>query len=499
MSHSQRRTWPSRLPNANVMSSRAGTILTTVMAVAMAACSDGGVSRPASAASAARAPVRVPAVDVADLDALIQSVVADKQLVGLSVGVMQDGKPVLARGYGFRSLEPREPVTASTMFPIGSVTKQFTCSAALMLAEDGRLSMRDPVAKYVPSATRAKEVSLLDLGQHVSGYRDYYPLDFVVREMQKPETADTIISRYATRSLDFDPGARWSYSNTNFLILGKAIEAASGESVGAFFAKRIFVPLGMTRTAYDRPQSDVDLARGYTSYALAPPSPALPEASGWTGAAGAIWSTPGDLLKWDLALMDGKVLKPGSYDVLTTPRTLSDGRSTGYGCGMGVQSSGSGLVLRHGGAVAGSVAQNILIPSTRSAVVVFANADFAAIDDIVTSVVAKLSPHVDAPTIAGLPTLEAARGFLASLEQGTVDRTTLGDDFNALLTPDHLASDRASLAAHGRVADVRVVGTRERGGMEVAIVQFTVGTTPAQSAMYRTPDGRIQQFLINRR
>jgi D-alanyl-D-alanine carboxypeptidase len=338
--------------------------------VSACAKTNADVRQPATSDTASRlAHISVPAVNAADLDSLIERVVKEKQLVGVSVGVMQDGKVVLAKGYGLRSLEPKEPVTPTTMFPVGSVTKQFTCSATLLLAEDGKLSMRDPVAKYVPTATRANDITLLDLGQHVSGYRDYYPLDFVDREMQKPESADTIIARYATRPLDFDPGTRWSYSNTNFLILGKAIEQASGQKEGEFLKQRIFTPLGMTRTAFDPPSADTGMIKGYTSYALAAPSIVVPEATGWVGAAGAIWSTPTDLLKWDLALMDGKVLKPASYAMLTTPRTLADGRTTGYGCGMGVQSQGRALIFQHGGAVAGAVAQNMLIPAARSAIV----------------------------------------------------------------------------------------------------------------------------------
>ena len=469
-----------------------------LVAVAFVGCGNSDRSVPPSAPlSAPLASVPTPPINIEELDTLIQRVVREKHLVGLSVGVMQDGKVVLARGYGFRNLESKEPVTPSTMFPIGSVTKQFTCSAALLLAQDGKLSMQDPVAKYVPTATRAADVTLLELGQHVSGYRDYYPLDFVVREMQHAETADTIIARYATRPLDFEPGTRWSYSNTNFIMLGKAIETASGQTEGAFLAQRIFTPLGMTRTAFDPPASDTGHARGYTSYALAPPVPALPEAAGWTGAAGAIWSTPTDLLKWDLGLITGQVLSPASYAVLTTPRTLADGRSTGYGCGLGVQSRGDALVLTHGGAVAGSVSQNIVVPATRSAVVVFANADFAATDEITTAAIDRLTPHVDVPKIAG-PLGTGRERTLTSLEQDKIDRATLGDDFNALLTPQHVATDRASLAKYGKVTDVRVVQTVERGGMEVAMVQYKVGSTPAQSLMYRTPDGKIQQFLINR-
>lgn len=473
--------------------------LLTIVAVAAitAGCARSG-SAPVPAGSTPLTHVGTPPVNVAELDSIIAHVVADKHLVGLSVGVMQDGKVILAKGYGFRSLDPKEAVTPTSMFPVGSVTKEFTCSAALLLAQDGKLSMHDPVAKYVPAATRASAITLLDLGQHVSGYRDYYPLDFVDREMQKAESADTIIARYATRPLDFEPGTRWSYSNTNFLILGKAIETVSGQPIGTVLSQRIFAPLGMTHTAYDPPPTDTGLSRGYTSYALAAPSPAPPEAKGWTGAAGAIYSTPTDLLTWDLALIDGTLLSPASYATLTTPRTLADGRSTGYGCGLNVQFGGDALVLSHGGAVAGSIAQNILIPATRSAVAILANADFAAVGEITAAAVARLTPHLDVPKVAGPGALQAATAFLTSLEKGAIDRGTLGDDFNALLTPEHVATDRASLASHGRITDIRVVRVRERGGMEVALIQFKVGPVAAQSAMYRTPDGNIQQFLINR-
>ncbi|MEP7381973.1 MAG: serine hydrolase domain-containing protein [Gemmatimonadota bacterium] len=480
------------------------SLLRLAAATAFVAC--GGAPKATDDASAVgsqhNAPavgtVSVPPLDVESVDSIIKRVVADKGLVGLSVGVMQDGKVVLARGYGYRSLDPKLPVTPTTMFGIGSVTKQFTCSAALLLEQDGKLSMNDKVAKYVPSATRANDITLLDLGQHVSGYRDYYPLDFVVREMAKPEPSDTVIARYATRPLDFEPGSRWSYSNTNFLILGKAIEQASGKPIASIFQERIFSPVGMTRTAFDRVPGDTNTAIGYTSYALADPTPVAPEAQGWIGAAGAIWSTPTDLLAWDLALIDGKVLAPSSFAKLTTPRLLTDGRETTYGCGLGVQRTGDALIYSHGGGIAGVVTQNLVIPSTRSAIVTLANADFAATGEIFAALVSKLTPHVDVPVIAGLPALEAAKQYLTSLERGTVDRATLGDDFNALLTDAQLAKDRASLAAHGRVSNVVLTSTAERGGMEVARVQYTVGTTRARTSMYRSPDGKIQEFLINR-
>jgi D-alanyl-D-alanine carboxypeptidase len=439
-----------------------------------------------------------PPVTAAELDSIVQANIAGKEIVGLSVGVMQDGKLVLAKGYGMASLATRTPVTPSTMFPIGSVTKQFTCSAALLLAEDGRLRMSDRVSQYFPSLTRASEISLLDLGQHVSGYRDYYPLDYVDREMQKDVTADAIIEEYATRPLDFDPGTRWSYSNTNFTILGAVVERVSGRSFGTFLADRIFTPLGMSHTSFDPPTGGAAIATGYSYWALNDPTPAQPEAKGWTGGAGAIWSTPTDLLAWDLALVTGKVLSPASYSMLTTARRLADGRSTGYGCGEGIDDRGQAIVLSHGGAVSGSVTQNTVLPATRSAVVLLANSE-TGLGAISRALVAKLVPQVDVPKIAGLGALEAAKAYLSQLATGKVDRSTLSDDFSAHLTPEREQAAAASLSRLGPITDVEVVGGSERGGMEVVGLRFQVGKVPASGSMYRTPDGKIQQVLFGRR
>ena len=469
--------------------------IVTALASAGLACRKDVAPVPPAAPPAA---LHAAPIDTASIDSVIRATMHDRGLVGVSVAVAQDGKIIFSNGYGVRSLSKRAPVAPETMFAIGSVTKQFTCSALLLLAQEKKLSLDDRVSRYMPRLTRAGDITLLELGQHVSGYRDYYPLDFVDREMLEPRATDSIIAEYATRPLDFEPGSRWSYSNTNFLILGRVIETVSGESFGTFLQRRIFTPLSMTHTRFDPQAGDSTMATGYTSFTLGAPMTATPEGAGWAGSAGAIWSTPTDLLKWDMALIEGKVLNAESYRILTTPHRLPDGRSTGYGCGEGVNDRGAAVVLRHGGAVSGFVAQNTVIPATRSAVVVLANTDFAAIDEINQAIVPKLMPQVDVPTIQGLPPLDAARAFLSGLRQGTVDRSTLGDDFNAFLTAELLASARASLGRLGPITDLKVTNRVERGGMEVAILQFKVGSVNTQALMYRTPDGKIQELLMSR-
>jgi D-alanyl-D-alanine carboxypeptidase len=436
-----------------------------------------------------------PPVRSTQLDSLIRRTVAEKHLVGLSVAVAQNGTLAFAKGFGLKSLGGQDSVTAETMFAIGSVTKQFTCSAVLLLAQDGKLALDDRVAKYFPKLTRANDITLLDLGNHVSGYRDFYPLDFVDREMQKPETADSIITEYATRPLDFDPGTRWSYSNTNFLILGRVVEQTSGQPFGAFLAQRIFTPVGMTHTQFDPAQHIAAMATGYTTFALGQPFVAPPEGRGWAGSAGAIWSTPTDILHWDMALIGGKVLSSDSYRTLTTPRRLPDGRSTEYGCGDDIHEGGPALVFEHGGAVSGFVAENIVVPATRSAIVLMANTDFASLDALEQDILAMLVPHVDIPAIQGPTAVDAARTFLVSLQQGHVDRSTLGDDYSAFLTPELIAAAQKSL---GPITEVEVVRASERGGMEVAQLRFKTGRETAGALMYRTPDGKIQEVLFQR-
>lgn len=444
---------------------------------------------------------RAQTVNAAQLDSIIRKAVVEKHIVGLSVGVMQNGKVVLAKGYGVRDLTSKDPVTPQTMFGIGSVTKQFTCTALLMLAEQKRLSLTDPVSLWFPTLTRAKDITLIDLGGHLSGYHDYYPLDFVDREMQKPASADEIITEYATRPLDFAPRSRYSYSNTGFLILGRVIEKVSGEPFGSFIGKRIFTPLRLTRTVYEpaSPTPAANMARGYTSFGLADPIPAEPEARGWAGSAGAIWSTPTDLLTWDTSLLDHTLISPASFAVLSTAQRLTDGRSSGYGCGESVNDRGQAVVLSHGGAVSGFVAQNTVIPATRSAVVLLSNTDFSPIGALNQELVSKVMPRgVDVPIIAGLSALDAAKKFLSELEKGRVDRSTLGEDFNLYLTPAKVAAGQRALNALGPISKIRIATTVERGGMEVAVVQFDVGGTTSQGLMYRTPDGKVQEFLFSR-
>lgn len=439
--------------------------------------------------------------DVPAIDAYVADYVRAREVVGLSLAIVRDGKIALVKGYGQSSVEPMRPVGAATRFAIGSVTKQFACAAILLLAEDGKLSIHDKVAKYYPDLTRAGDITLYDLMSHVSGYPDYYPLDFVDSRLDKPRGVDQIIKDYATGKLDFEPGTRWSYSNTGFHILGRVVERVSGEDFAAFVERRIFKPAGMTQTLFEPKGSEVDFAIGYTSFFLGPVETAVPESKGWLYTAGGIASTASDLARWDLALMEGKLLKPESFRRMSEPRRLANGKSADYGCGLAIGRVAGETVLRHGGAVSGFHAFNAMLPRSRSALVLLTNCEHVDLGPLSTNLLKLLAnpndgPNVAAPKIKGLAAKDAATAFLKQLQSGKVERGSLGDDFNRFLTDARVQGSATRLSALGEPSAVEVENTAERGGMEVSSVRIKFKSIELKGLMYRTPDGKIQEFLI---
>jgi CubicO group peptidase (beta-lactamase class C family) len=441
---------------------------------------------------------------VAAIDHYLAEQVRKEGYVGFSVAILRDGKLIFAKGYGQSSAEPPVAVATDTSFAIGSITKQFVCACVFLLAEQGKLSVHDPVAKYYPDLTRAKDITLYDLMNHVSGYPDYYPLDFVDRRMFKPTAADDIIRQYAGGKLDFEPGTRWSYSNTGYTILGRVVEKVSGEPLGEFLKRRIFEPLQMTRSFLVPRSETPGLARGYTTFALGPLEPARIEAEGWLDAAGGIYASATDLARWDLALMSGRVVKPESYRLMTQPRLLANGKSTNYGCGLSITQREGETILQHSGAISGFLAYNAAVPRTKSAVVLLSNSEERnprPLHDTILNLLLKDQAAHEGPAVPkvqGPPPKEAALGFLHEVQTGKVDRTKLGEEFSYFLNEERLQGAAPRLKALGEPDRIEVQGVSERGGMEVARLRFDFKKAKLSGLLYRPPDGKIQQLLFHK-
>jgi CubicO group peptidase (beta-lactamase class C family) len=442
--------------------------------------------------------------DLPAIDAYVAAQIHEKGYVGFSLALARDGKTIFAKGYGQRSLEPRQPVTVDTPFAIGSVTKQFTCACVLLLADEGKLSVHDPVAKYYPDLTRAKDITLYELMTHTSGYPDYYPLDFVDRRMLEATTADKVIHDYAGGKLDFEPGTRWSYSNTGFTILGRVVEKVSGEPLATFLEKRIFAPLGMRHSSFVPRQDQSGLARGYTAFALGAPEVARVESEGWLDAAGGIYSTASDLARWDLAFVSGKVLKPESYQLMTTPRRLANGKSTNYACGLSITDVGGETILQHSGAVSGFLAFNAMVPRTKSAVILLANSEDVSPRPVHSAVLGLLlkdeasreGPVI--PKVAGPSPEDAARAFFHDMQLGTLDRSKLGEEFSHFLNYERVKAAAARYKPLGEPEKVEFGTVYERGGMAVAPIHMSFKSLKLTGLLYRSPDGKIQQLLFHK-
>ncbi len=442
--------------------------------------------------------------DLKAIDAYLASQVKEKGFVGLSVAIMRDGKIIFAKGYGKRSLEKDLPVEPDSSFAVGSITKQFTCACILLLAEEGKLSIDDPVGKYFPNLSHANEISIRDLMNHVSGYPDYYPLDFVDRRMGKPISLAAMLKDYASGKLDFAPKSRYSYSNTGFIILGGVVEKLTGKPFGEFLTGRILKPLNLAHSRFGSAKDLPLAATGYTSFALGPPEPAVAEADGWVEAAGGLWASASDLLHWDLALVEGRVIKSESYQTMATPRKLSTGKISNYACGLATAVIDGEPVIRHTGAVSGFVSGNSFIPRVKSGMVVLSNCDHVASAKLRADLFQLLLKDIEdrdapaVPKVAGPKPKEVVLDFLKQMREEKVDRGQLGEEFSIYLNDERIKAGGARLKALGEPQKVEVGPAHERGGMEVADVKLTFKTAKVRASLYRTPDGKIQQLLFYR-
>jgi CubicO group peptidase (beta-lactamase class C family) len=430
-----------------------------------------------------------------NVDRIAQDVLADTGTPSAVVAAVADGKIVYAHAYGDARLEPKTPATLSMRYSVGSISKQFTASAILLLAEDGKLSLDDHVSKYVPNLTRGDDVTIRQLLSHTSGYPDYAPQDYMVPEWEKPIAGEQIMDRWARVPLEFEPGTRWQYSNTNFVIAGLICEKVSGMPLFDFLNQRVFNKLGMASvTNTDRVKLTEPDAQGYFRRALAPLHPAPHEGPGWMYAAGELAMTVEDLARWDISLMEQSVLKPASYQQLETEVVLANGAGTKYALGIGVTITDGKRELSHSGEVSGFVASNRVLPDDKIAVAVLTNQDASgAADAIATQVRDALVRAGNAPN---QDSDRRVRKMLEDLSAGKIDRGLLTDDASAYFTDDAVKEFASSLAPLGAPDSVEQVRTSKRGGMIARRYKVKYASKSVSISVYEKDDGKLEQFLI---
>jgi CubicO group peptidase (beta-lactamase class C family) len=307
------------------------------------------------------------AQDTKRMDDVVQSYAGNKTFMG-TVLVARGSDVLLSKGYGSANLEWDIPNTPTTKFRLGSITKQFTAASILMLEERGKLKLDDPIKKYVPEAPAAWEpITIFNLLTHTSGIPNFTNLpEYKTLKLEATPVAKTI-AVVRDKPLDFSPGEKMSYSNSGYLVLGYVIERITGASYEKFVTDNIFVPLGMKDSGYDSNTAIIaHRAAGYTSSAAGPVNADYVHMS-VPHAAGALYSTTEDLLRWEQGLFSGKLISATSLAKMTTP-FKSD-----YAFGVMVQTAGGRKVIQHGGGIEGFNTFLAYYPDTKLTVAVLAN------------------------------------------------------------------------------------------------------------------------------
>ena len=439
---------------------------------------------------------RLPPELAQKVDALAQEVLATTGVPSASVAIVQGGEIVYTQAYGEARLDPNVAAEPRMRYSIGSISKQFTASAILMLEQQGKLTLDDPVSKWLPDLTDANQVTIRELLSHTSGYQDFWPEDYVMPPMMEPTTTQHILDTWAKKPLDFAPGTQWQYSNTNYVIAGRIAEMASGERLLPFLEQHIFGPLHMDQVWTGDPgQLPASDAEGFERHALGPPRPAPILAKGWMFAAMELSMPAYDLAEWDISVMNRSLLQPKSYDELEKPVLLKDGTNTHYALGMDVRTLNGHEELEHGGEVSGFVAENIVFPQDKVAIAVLTNEDAS---EAAGAIGHDLAPLLLAANPATTAAETRARTLFEDFQQGKIDRSVFTPWCNAYFDQQTVEDFQTSLAPLGAPASVTQVAEEPRGGMTFREfrVSFPNSNRVLLITTYTEPNGKLEQYLV---
>ncbi len=468
--------------------------------------------------------------DRAKVDAAVEKTIASTHVPSVSVGIAEGGKVVYAKAFGSAVLDgrvmPKKPTGVSSdavraamaadaamAYPVGSISKQFTAACILILQEQGKLKLDDPVAKWFPEFTRAGDVTVRNLLTHTSGYSDYAPQDYTIPAWTRPIDSYTLIREWATKPLDFDPGTKWQYSNTNFQMAALIVSKVSGHTFHDFLWANVITPLklqGVLDLDTDRDKLQV---RGYEQHALGPMRPAILEARGWYSGDGQLAMPVSTLLAWDESIVHRTLLKPESYDAMETDFKLKDGTSSHYGLGLFVQNVRGKHFLSHSGEVGGFVSNNVVDLDDDVAFAALTNfegpgasAVTSALRPILLPATVPAAPKPAAtpeqsslpkqPVYDRAPALQA-QAILTGMQAGKLDRSLFTADTNYYFSPQTLGDFESSLQPLGALQTVTQVAEESRGGMVFRVYSVKFAAKSLSLNTYTQKDGKIEQFLVN--
>ena len=434
----------------------------------------------------------------ARIDALVTYALAKTKVPSATISVVRGGKLVLAKAYG-KASETIPVATTALPYQIASNSKQFTAMALLILEDEGKLDLDDPVSKYVPGISGGDTIRLRQLLSHTSGLQDYWPHDYSFVAMATPVTPQGILDIWAKKPLDYAPGTQYQYSNTGYVVAGQVVEKVSGMKLFDFLKARIFTPLGMTSVVDQDDAVGPRFPQPYFRAALGPVRPDTPAARGWLYAAGELSMTPTDLAKWNIARINRSLLPADDWAEQETSVKLADGKDTGYGLGVSIGNRGGRKLIAHTGESVGFLSANYVYPDDKAAVTVMTNSwsgnAYGTIVRGISEII--LPPKVD-------PVAEARSARIAalykSLVAGTPDRSLMTPNLSYYFNPQRVGDFHSSLSPLGTPEAITADGAPSlRGGFVIQGYTVKYKDRSLDLSVFAEPgvNGRIEQFLVS--
>jgi CubicO group peptidase (beta-lactamase class C family) len=483
---------------------RSGDLLNRVRSVALAlasafiagCASNAPASSPGSLATAAAPSWHT------RIDALAQDALDHQHLAGLSLAIARNGTVLYAQGYGYRNLAQRLPATPETIYNIASMSKQFTASCIMLLQQDGKLKVDDPIGKFLPGFPHGDEITIRELLNHTSGLTDYLDL-LDANHLSMPK----ILAAVEKAPLRFPPGTRYEYSNSNYVLLGAIVATASGMPFDTFLTQRILVPLGLHSTSIGTTPIDMtNGALGYTvvdGHTVATPPQGVnildyPD--------GGVNTTVLDLVKWDDALDSGRVVNKQLLRMMMTPGPHGPETTYRYGFGLGIDSAFGHREIAHQGEWTGYTGENVTFPDDRFVIILLSNTDgfneeylaremFAAVMHPAT---AQLALEARSAPGENAARTRRARSVLGQLGADVLDPSDVAPSLQRQMAPQQRAALEHTLRGFGPLRRMIFVGRNsDSAGITEDYRLFYPSAVVAYWVEF-SPDGRVDSVSFSR-
>lgn len=434
-----------------------------------------------------------------DVDNLVKRHLASRHIPGASIAVVQQGKLLLVKGYGLADVELAAPATEETVYELASVTKQFTATATMMLVENGQLSLDDKLTSILDDMPKAwGEVTVRHLLSHTSGIKNYTtsPGFVDLATSARHHGRMELIHLVSDLPLDFTPGSKWKYSNTGYRLLGMMIEKVSGMDYGVFLNKRIFQPLGMTKSGLNNREKLIKgRATGYV-WRNSELQNAMSVSPSISFAGGGLVTTAVDLAKWDAALYTNKLLSQPSWNRMWQATTLNDGQSEPYGFGWRLDPYRSVARRWHGGGIPGFSTHVVRFVNEQLTIVILTNLDKSGAAQIAESIAELYVPILKDKSPKpvednDIKTTEFLRTVISGISTGAADPDWFTPEWRKFFFPNRVKNGERMLGRFGKLQSFELMREKTQGEYRLRDYKAVFGSVAIRCTFKVADDGRV--------